>query len=161
MPEQRALSPEEIGEIYHRHMKTVYRVCFVYLKNPADAEDAVQSTFIKLMEHTKPFQNTEHEKAWLIVTAANHCKDLLRHWWRKTAPIDEAVSAPAFFKPDETLQKVLDLPEKIKIAIYLYYYEGYSTVEIARMMKKNQSTVRGYLRTGRELLKLTLGGEDK
>lgn len=161
MPEQRALDPDDISDIYRRHVNTVYRVCFVYLKNSSDAEDAVQSTFIKLIEHKKSFQNSEHEKAWLIVTASNHCKDMLRHWWRKTAPIDETAAAPAAFEIDETLQKVLGLPEKIKAAVYLYYYEGYSTVEIARMLKKSQSTVRGYLHTGREQLRLTLGGDEK
>lgn len=41
---------KEIAEIYTRHSKTVYRVCFAYMKNPADTEDAVQDTFFQLTE---------------------------------------------------------------------------------------------------------------
>ena len=40
---------KEIAEIYKRHSKTVYRVCFAYMKNPADTEDAVQDTFFQLI----------------------------------------------------------------------------------------------------------------
>jgi RNA polymerase sigma factor (sigma-70 family) len=63
------------------------------------------------------------------------------------------------FEGSDILQKVLALPQKYKTAIYLYYYEGYSTPEIAKMMKKPQSTVRNWLYTGRKLLKLEMEGE--
>ena len=65
-------------------------------------------------------------------------------------------AAPAAFEIDETLQKVLGLPEKIKAAVYLYYYEGYSTEEIAKILVRNPSTVRSDLRRGREKLKTIL-----
>lgn len=80
---------KEIAEIYARHVDTVYRVCFAYLKNSADTEDMVQSTFLKLIEYKGQFNDEEHEKAWLIVTSTNMCKNLLKHWWRKRADIDE------------------------------------------------------------------------
>ena len=60
---------------------------------------------------------------------------------------------------NEILIKVLSLPQKYKTAIYLYYYEGYSSVEIAKMLGKNESTVRSYLYTGRKLLKIEMEGE--
>ncbi|HEY8348645.1 MAG TPA: sigma factor-like helix-turn-helix DNA-binding protein, partial [Clostridia bacterium] len=62
------------------------------------------------------------------------------------------------FNIDSSLEKVLALPSKIKTAVYLYYYEGYSSVEIAKIMRKNESTVRGYLHTGRKLLKMEMEG---
>ena len=74
---------KEIKEIYERHRQTVYRVCFAYMKNSEDAADAVQETFIRLIRKAPAFENTEHEKAWLIRTASNICKDELKHWWRK------------------------------------------------------------------------------
>ena len=73
---------KEIAEIYTRHSKTVYRVCFAYMKNPADTEDAVQDTFFQLIKSGPAFESEEHEKAWLIRTASNICKDVLRHWIR-------------------------------------------------------------------------------
>ena len=64
---------EEITQLYERYVDMVYRLCITILKHKFDAEDAVQTTFIKLMHYNKPFANAEHEKAWLIVTATNTC----------------------------------------------------------------------------------------
>ncbi len=74
---------EEITKIYDRHFHTVYRVCFSFMKNEEDAEDMVQETFLKLISCKKQFESEEHEKAWLIVTASNTCKDELRRWKRR------------------------------------------------------------------------------
>ena len=54
---------------------------------------------------------------------------------------------------DEMMELVLNLPAKYKLAVYLYYYEGYDSGEIARMIKKPPSTVRTYLQKARKLLK--------
>jgi RNA polymerase sigma factor (sigma-70 family) len=153
---------KEIAEIYARHVDTVYRVCFAYLKNPADTEDMVQSTFLKLIEYKGQFNDEEHEKAWLIVTSTNMCKNLLKHWWRKRADIDECCGlysgdqSPAI---DETLEAVLVLPEKYKTAVYLYYYEGYTSQEIAGMLHRPPSTIRNHLSEARKILRNKLGGE--
>lgn len=152
---------KEIAEIYERHVNTVYRVCFTYLKNTVDTEDVVQSTFVKLINYDNTFQSTEHEKAWLIVTATNLCKDFLRHWWHKRENIeayDNSLNTQPF-EIDETLSVVMDLPHKYKIVIYLYYYEGYTSVEISKMLNKPQSTIRNYLHEGRNILRQKLGGD--
>lgn len=150
---------KEIADIYRRHVKTVYRVCFAFMKNKADTEDVVQNTFMKLFGYKGQFQNEEHEKAWLIVTAQNLCKDLLRNWWRKNEPLEdyENLSSNSPFEIDETLKAVMKLPQKYKTAIYLYYYEGYTSPEIAAMLHKPQSTVRNYLHEARQLLRERLG----
>lgn len=72
-------------EIYNRHVDTVYRVCFSFMKNAADTEDMVQGTFLKLFSCKKEFASEEHEKAWLIVTASNTCRDELRRFKRRLA----------------------------------------------------------------------------
>lgn len=126
---------EELAEIYKRHVNTLYRVCFLYMKNKSDTEDMVQNTFIKLMRDRTIFESREHEKAWLIRTAVNLCKDHFRHWWTRTSGLDKApeLTEEFDFKVDETLEKVLALPPKYRAALYLYYYEGYSTPEIAEI----------------------------
>lgn len=68
----------EIANIYHRQFHTVYRVCLSFMKNTEDAEDMVQETFLKLMNCEMQFESEEHERAWLIVTASNTCKNELR-----------------------------------------------------------------------------------
>lgn len=152
---------EEIVRIYSRHVQTVYRVCYMYMKNRADTEDMVQNTFIRLMRDKTVFQSEEHEKAWLIRTAVNLCRDHFRHWWTRTVGMDHGVQTAEEqpFPADSLLEKVLALPPKYRAAICLYYYEGYSTVEIAEILRKNQSTVRSWLHTGRKLLKMEMEGD--
>ncbi|WP_417144298.1 RNA polymerase sigma factor [Raoultibacter massiliensis] len=156
------LTNEDITAIYHRHVATVYRLCFSFLKTAADAEDAVQCVFMKLIRSDKRFESTEHEKAWLIVCASNHCKDVLKSAARSKAgsmPEDVADESSEADGYDETLEAVLALPEKYKDCLYLHYYEGYKTDEIARMTGRPPSTVRSHLSEARALLKETLGGE--
>ena len=150
---------KEIAEIYTRHSKTVYRVCFAYMKNPADTEDAVQDTFFQLIKSGPAFESEEHEKAWLIRTASNICKDVLRHWWRRRENIEDFhdLQSPEEIETDDVFQAVMDLPDKYKAVVYLYYYEGYTSVEIAGILKKPQSTVRNYLHEARAILRERLG----
>lgn len=152
---------EELSQIYQRHAKTVYRVCFMYMKNSYDTEDMVQNTFLRLMKDRTRFENEEHEKAWLIRTATNLCKDHFRHWWNKRVGIEEAAERAVedSITVDETLERVLNLPDKYKTVIYMYYYEGYSTVEIAEILGKKVSTVRSLLHEGRKLLRIEMEGD--
>jgi len=133
------------------------------MKNQHDTEDMVQNTFIRLMKDDTQFQSEEHEKAWLIRTATNLCKDHFRSWWSKRVSMDEVaeLTVDDSLLANDALKMVLELPDKYKTAVYMYYYEGYSTVEIAKILGKNESTIRGYLHTGRKLLKLEMEGDLK
>ena len=150
---------KEIAEIYTRHSKMLYRVCFAYMKNPMDTEDAVQETFFHLVRSGPAFVSAEHEKAWLIRTASNICKNALRHWWRKRENIEDFqdIQSEETVETDEVFQAVMDLPEKYKTVVYLYYYEGYTGAEIAGILNKPQSTIRNSLRDARAFLKERLG----
>lgn len=153
---------KDITEIYNRNVDTVYKVCFMFLKNKADAEDALQATFVKLIQCNKILQSYDHEKAWLIVTAQNQCKNMLRHWWRKKQIHMETIDEQYISSVDhncEILEQVLNLPKKYKMPIYLFYYEGYKTKEIAQILKIKESTIRSQLHTGRKLLKISIGGD--
>ena len=148
-------------EIYERHFTMVYRVCFSYMKNAADTEDMVADVFAKLLETGKTFQNAEHEKAWLLRTTINRCKNFLKHWWRNRANIDdyESLEIKNPFVENELLQNVSNLPDRYKDVIMLYYYEDCSTAEVAKILKKPQSTICNQLREARILLKGELENE--
>ncbi len=151
----------EILGIYNRHVETVYRVCFSFMKSPSETEDMVQETFLKLMVSGKTFESERHEKAWLIVTASNTCKDSLRKWWRKQESLDDCnpgVMESGLDNP--VLEAILSLPNGYKDVVYLYYYEGYSTMEIARHLKCSEGTVRSRLSRARKRLQEILGGDD-
>lgn len=78
-----------------------------------------------------------HERSWLTTTAMNICKDKLKRWWRqKVSPIDEDTEQTAA-QPDEKSEvanAVMALPVKYKEVVWLHYYEGYQTDEIAAML---------------------------
>ena len=142
-------------------MKTVYRLCYSFLGSASDAEDATQSVFMKLVDRPRTFEGEEHEKAWLIVTASNHCRDVLKSAARtRVVTLDsEDVREPSVEDHvDDTLSVVLKLPEKYRDVVYLHYYEGYKTDEIARMLEVPPSTVRNRLSDARGLLREALGG---
>ena len=148
--------------IFRRHVKTVYRLAFPYLGSVADAEDATQGVFMKLVSAPRTFESEEHEKAWLIVCTSNLCKDLLKSAARKRRddmPVDVADGRTHDpFEFDDVTRAVLDLPETHKDCVYLHYYEGYKTDEIARMTGTPPSTVRNRLRDARAMLKKKLDG---
>ena len=153
---------QEFLALYHKNVDTVYRISLYYLKNPQDAEDVVQETFLKLMEKPVGFENQNHERGWLILTASNACKNHLSYWYfKKRNPPSFLETIPS--KPEETkemLELVLSLPKRYMIVIYLYYYEGFDSNEIAKIIKKSPSTVRTHLERGRKHLKTLLEQEE-
>jgi len=149
-------------EVYSRQVNTVYRVCYSFMKNRADTEDMVQETFLKLLSNGKVFENIGHERAWLIVTASNLCKDTLKKWWRRHEDLENfADQIPAETKEDGVLEAILELPDDYKDAVYLYYYEGYTTVEIAASLHCPESTIRSRLMRAKRKLQAILGGGEK
>ena len=152
----------DIEQMFRQHAQTVYRVCYSFMGNAADAEDAVQATFMKLIDHPRGFESVDHEKAWLIVCASNLCKDILKSAGRTRVvamPEQEPADQRQVDPIDATLDAVLRLPAKYKDVVYLHYYEGYKTDEIAQMLDEKPSTVRNRLRDARGMLRETLGGE--
>lgn len=157
-----SLEPVKLREIYQRNVDMVYRLCYMYLKNSFDAEDAVQSVFLKLVKSPVLFNDCEHEKAWLIVTCRNYCKDILKNWWRThRIDIDRLSEITALNDGEqlgEVLEKLLLLPEKYKTVLYFYYFEDYSVTKIAELLGRKVSTIQTQLSRGRERLKIDLGG---
>ncbi len=152
---------KEIADIYERHKDMIYRICFAYMKNVMDTEDVTQNTFYNLIKSGAVFENTEHEKAWLIRTATNLCKNALRYWWRKRENLEDYEHLHGLnpFEIDDTFNVVMKLPDKYKTVVYLYYYEGYDSVEISKILQKPQSTIRYYLSEARKVLRKKLGGD--
>ena len=109
-------------EMYQEHCQTVYRVAFTYMKNSYDAEDAVQETFARLIRSGERFRSREKEKAWLIVTVSNVCKDMLRRHYRSDRALEDYqyLAAPPH-EIDETMEAILRLTEKYKTAVNLIY----------------------------------------
>lgn len=150
--------------IYNAFAPVVWRVCVMYFgARRADCEDAMQSTFLRLLTAANPPSTPEHTKAWLIVTAGNICKDMLRHSVGKSVSLDMLGEVGVNFEytEDETLKKVLRLPKSIKTAVYLHYYEDMPAKQIASLLGVSESTVFWQLHKGRKLLKNIIESENK
>lgn len=151
----------EIEQIYRKHFAAVYSICFLYMKNEADACDMVQETFLRLLQGYFTYQSEEKTKAWLIVTASNCCKKQLRKNWRKKqVSYDAKVHDVGKEYPDNLLLRMVEeLEEKYRLPVYLYYFEGYSSKEIAEILHINASTIRSRLAKARQILRLELAPE--
>lgn len=150
-----------VSEIITKYADMVFRLCFVYLKNKADAEDAFQDIFLKLYEKNLSFNDEEHLKSWLIRCTINHCKNIATSFWnRNKTSIDEvtiAITETNDMDVDkEVIKNVMQLPVNYRSVIYLYYFDGYRTKEIAEMLMIKDATVRTRLKRGREMLKQNL-----
>lgn len=139
--------------LFQKYKDDVYRLAVSYTKGRQDAEDVCQNVFLKLLR--QPNIEPGKEKSWLLQVTANECRSLLRsHWWRMTVPMEEnlSVSGP---ETSHVYEAVMQLRPKYRVVIYLHYYEGFSTGEIAGLLKISQSAVTTRLsRARRELREL-------
>lgn len=148
---------KEVLEFYERYYEMVWRICLVQFGNSHDAYDAAQETFVRLMNYKKSFRNEEHVKAWLIRTAVNYCKDVMKssHRKKEICLIEEKSLEDAMISNEyaEVYETMMTLPQKYRIILFLYYYEGYSLKEIAGMFKMNASTLRSRFARAKEVMK--------
>lgn len=149
---------EDAERLYRRHFAMVYSICLIHMKNEADACDMVQETFLRLMQSRFVYRSEEKARAWLVVTASNCCKSALgKSWRKKQVPYDPVLHEIGQEEPDNLLlQMVRDLDEKYGLPVYLHYFEGYRSAEIAKMLHLNSSTVRSRMAKAWELLRLEL-----
>lgn len=154
----------QASRLVSRYADMILRISYQYLKQTCDAEDICQSVFLKYLTANICFETPEHEKAWMIRTTINACKDHLKSaFFRRTAPLEEAqtIAAVPVQVPDtDLLEAMKRLPRNYRISIYLYYYEGYSAREIGTMLGKNEATINQYLSRGRRKLRTYLTEED-
>ncbi|MCR5066918.1 MAG: RNA polymerase sigma factor [Erysipelotrichaceae bacterium] len=152
------IAQQQFAMLYERNYQLVYRICYTYMKNQYDAEDCLEDVFVKVYTGNIEFNDEDHEKAWLTVASINTCKDHLKQFWRKKVVGDELIENRGVSgrKDSYLLQEVMALPEKYKDVIYLHYYLGYKSEEIAKMLKRTASTVRNQLAEGRKMLKIRL-----
>lgn len=153
---------QEVDRAIELYGDMIRRICLVHLKNEEDTADIFQTVFLKYLQSSAEFDSAEHEKAWFIRVTINACRDLLKSFFRsRTVSLEELLTVPAEIETDhsEVLEAVLSLPAKYKDVIYLHYYEGYTAVEISRLLHKNVNTIYTLLTRARGLLKEKLGGE--
>lgn len=157
---KQTISAQQLEDAYDAYGAAVYRLAMAFLGRCADAEDVTQETFCRLLYHAPAFADEGHRKRWLLQVAANLCRNQLRGFWRKRVTQLEDTIPAMPSEEKEALDAVMSLPEKYKLPVHLYYYEGYSVAETAEILQLGQSAVKMRLKRGRELLKMELEGSD-
>lgn len=149
---------EYIIYIYNTYSKLILRISYTYLRDSLCAEDILQEVILKIIQKNVTFSDIEKEKNWIIRVTINLCKDYLKSsWYRKKIELKDDIT----YIPKENLyilDTVLELPEKYKVVIYLYYYENYNIKEIAQILNKSQNTVGTWLSRAKKILRNKLGG---
>lgn len=150
---------QPVQELAASYQGSLFAAVFNVCKNAQDAEDVVQDTFVQYYTTKKEFESEQHIRAWLMRVAVNKAKNVNRTFWRRNKiSIEDYMETLVFETPAaETLfETVMQLPEKYRIVIHLYYYEEYAVREIAQILKLSESNVKIRLSRGRAMLKETL-----
>ena len=150
-------TPEQLVRAYG---DMVYRLAYAQTRSRHDADDVFQEVFLRVVQRRPSFDSEAHEKAWLIRVTLNCLKSHWRAAWRRhDVPLDDRIPFPA--PEDSALDEALRrLAPKYRAAVHLYYYEGYSAEEIARMGGEKPSAVRTRLTRARAQLRDLLKGEN-
>lgn len=154
------MNKKNVEKIVRKYADLVYRVAYTILKNKSDAEDIFQDVFMKVCTENISFMSEEHEKAWLIKVTKNKCLDFLKKSCNKNKEeLDENLVKEESNSNQYVVDEVMKLPEKYRVIIYLFYFEGYKISEMSQILEINESTIKSQLVKARELLKESLREE--
>ncbi|MEC3882136.1 sigma-70 family RNA polymerase sigma factor [Halobacillus sp. HZG1] len=160
-----------IQEIMDTYGQSVLQLVYSYVKNQAIAEDLTQEIFMKCYRNLHKYNGKSKIRTWIWTIAINHSKDYLRSWYNRKVVVSEEKVMHAEQKhlstEDEVIQgyvdkelvtSIMELPAKYREVIYLYYYEEVTTKEMAKVLKKNENTIKTRLKRAKVILKEKLGG---
>ena len=153
------MTREQLNEIVAAYRGMVYRLAYSCLGNSFDADDISQEVFLRMYGYKKQFVDEEHKKAFLIRITVNLCKNLQKTaWMRKRVELDENIPADNHSYESESMLRnyVLKLKPNYRAVIYLFYYEGYSVAEIAKILKISETSVTTRLNRARNQLRTQL-----
>lgn len=152
---------EDFSQKYDRYGSMIYKISMTYMGNTADAEDVMQEVFMRLLYKSPKFNDSEHEKRWIIRTTGNVCKDILKRFDRRFSinieDVSRYLSVPFEYSSTELL---FSLKSEYRIVLYLRYYDNYSVEEIADILSISVSAVKMRLKRGRDKLKLDIEKEE-
>jgi RNA polymerase sigma-70 factor (ECF subfamily) len=159
---------DEITRLMGMYGSDVLRIAYLYLRDLQRAEDAFQEVFVKVYKNYDRFQGRSSEKTWIMKITINLCNDMLRSpWIKKVVPFlrsvpkqqtvdDVAYTIIATEQQKQLFVAVMGLDAVFKDVIILYYYEQFSTQEVANLLGIAEGTVRSRLHRAREQLKQTI-----
>lgn len=158
------LREERIAQLIEQYGKVLLRICCVYLKDAALAEDALQETFLKAYRNLDGYKGLSSERTWLTSIAINVCRDMRRRaWFRymdRTVDLDRLTlnAQDGGQEAVELMMDVMNLPKRYMEVILLHYYADLTQTEIARMIGVTPATVSKRLKAAQNMLRHVLEG---
>ena len=161
--------PDILHETQFDHLVAAYqtallRMCYIYLKDRAMAEDAVQETYLKAYKSIANFRGECSEKSWLMRIAVNTCRDMQRsgrfkHMDRRITP-ELLVEKSVVPREDDSglAIEMMSLPSKLQEVLLLYYYQGMTIAEVGKILGISKVTVSHRLKQAKERLRGALKG---
>lgn len=148
-------------EIMQDYGNMIFRMAYASMRNRADAQDVLQDVLVSFMKSNPDFDNENHVKAWLIKTTVNRCKNLhLSAWFRLRNDVESFdIVYEDKAMHEDVLEALNQLNANERLLIHLFYYEEYTSAEIAEMLCKNENTIRSQLARARKKLKAVLKEE--
>lgn len=170
------------AQIVSRQQRRASRIAWHYLRDVADADEAVQDAFVKAYTHIKSFQRNLSFEVWLTRILINGCLDrqkarTRRSRWmlpvadagrrdqdtieRATRPSDRSPEAQLLAREwrDQLVAAVQKLPDRQRLVFMLCRYSEHSTRDVAEMTGLNESTVRVHLFRAIRKLRTALEGQ--
>lgn len=131
-------------ELYEEICSDLYHFAFYTLRSQQDAEDVVQDCVISAYEQFEGLRKVESFRPWIFKILIRQCKKKMKDYYNQTATLDEKMPAPeSNIAENMDLKRALDLlSEEDRKIVLLSIYGGYSSKEIAWILKKNPNTVR-------------------
>lgn len=166
---------EALRPLMERHHRRVYRIALAYLRNPDDALDVVQETFVKAFEHAARWNTAAEVAPWLTRIAVNQSIDRYRRERRRQqtmqpmaegdhdAYLDSGALSPERRAHSVEIKARLDgalrsLPERQRAVFVLRHYEERSLGEIAQLLGVRLGTVKSSLHRATHELRRRLQG---
>lgn len=152
---------EKFSCIYDKYFNMVWHICLIFIRNTQGVQDSVQETFLRYANYVKrnpdafiDDQSDRRRMAWLVVTAGKVCRDQMKVWWHDYEAFDlyENQLDTGEFQNDMMLEAVINLPVKYKIPVYLYYYQGFESTEIAKLLHRPKLLIMHYLEQSGDLI---------
>lgn len=150
----------ELEQVMDAYSPMVFRLAYSHTRSRPDAEDICQEVFLRYFRSRPPFETDEHRRAWLLRVTVNRCKShLTSAWVRRTVPLEDRIPMP---DPEERIldEALRQLPQRDRMLLHLFYYEGCTTREIANYCGCTEGASRTRLTRARQRLAKILKGEE-
>ena len=151
------MTKEQLGNLIIASEDTMYHVAKTLLYNDADCADAIQEAIVKAFTNLHTLRKDAYAKTWLVRIVINECYAILRRQ-KNIVSIEDYQDIEAVWSEDysDLYEAVTQLPEETRICVTLYYLEGYSIKETAKMLDMTESAVKNRLFRARENLRSKL-----